>query len=122
MYSSPSQQPEIEQNLKDVLFAFDRYDLTADDQQLLKAGADWLKANPKVYVIIAGDADDRGSIVYNLALSQRRASVTRDALIEMGVPAEQIVFATGWGKLYPICAQAEEACWSRNRRAHFSRW
>ena len=119
---SPSQQQEVEQNLKDVLFAFDRYDLTAADQQQLKAGADWLKANPEVYVIMAGDADDRGSIVYNLALSQRRASVTRDALIGMGVPAAQIVFATGWGKLYPLCAQAEEDCWSRNRRVHFARW
>jgi len=38
------------------------------------------------------------------------------------VLADRIVFATGWGKLYPVCMQAGENCWAQNRRAHFSRW
>lgn len=119
---TPAQQQEVQANLKDVQFAFDQYDLTSDDRQSLEATANWLKANPEVYVTIAGDADERGSIVYNLALSEKRAAVTRDALVGMGVPADRIVFATGWGKLYPVCQQADEACWSTNRRAHFEPW
>lgn len=119
---TPAQQQEVQNNLKDVHFAFDQYDLTSDDRQSLEATANWLKANPEVYVTIAGDADERGSIVYNLALSDKRAAVTRDALIEMGVPADRIVFATGWGKLYPVCSQSDDACWSENRRAHFEPW
>jgi len=119
---TPAQQQEVQQNLKDVHFAFDQYDLTSGDRQSLEATANWLKANPEVYVTIAGDADDRGSIVYNLALSDKRAAVTRDALVGMGVPADRIVFATGWGKLYPVCNQSDDACWSENRRAHFEPW
>jgi peptidoglycan-associated lipoprotein len=119
---TPAQQQEVQNNLKDVHFAFDQYDLTSDDRQSLESTANWLKANPEVYVTIAGDADERGSIVYNLALSDKRAAVTRDALVGMGVPADRIVFATGWGKLYPVCNQSEDSCWSENRRAHFEAW
>src|ERR1700730_9912496 len=119
---TPAQQQEVQQNLKDVHFAFDQSDLTSDDRQSLESTANWLKANPDVYITIAGDADDRGSIVYNLALSEKRASVTRDALVGMGVPADRIVYATGWGKLYPVCNQSDESCWSENRRAHFEPW
>jgi peptidoglycan-associated lipoprotein len=123
-YTPPTvaQEQEVQQNLKDVHFAFDQYDLTSDDRQSLESTANWLKANPEVYVTIAGDADERGSIVYNLALSEKRAAVTRDALIGMGVPADRIVFATGWGKLYPVCGQSDDSCWSENRRAHFEPW
>jgi peptidoglycan-associated lipoprotein len=119
---TPTQQQEIQQNLKDVHFDFNRFDLTPDDQQSLQQTANWLKANPEVYVTIAGDADERGSIAYNLYLSDERAKVTREALVGMGVPADHIVYATGWGKLYPVCEQSDESCWSANRRAHFEPW
>jgi len=119
---SPVQEQDIHQNLKDVHFEFDRSELTPEDRQSLQQTANWLKANPNVYVTIAGDADDRGSIVYNVYLSDERAKATREALVAMGVPERQIVFATGWGKLYPVCAQADEGCWAQNRRAHFEPW
>lgn len=119
---TPQQQQEVQQNAKDIHFDFDRADLRAEDRATLARTADWLKAHPGVFVTIKGDADERGSIVYNLALSDRRALAARDALIQMGVPADRIVFATGWGKLYPTCNQANESCWSQNRRAHFERW
>jgi peptidoglycan-associated lipoprotein len=119
---SPEQQQQLQQNAKDVHFDFDRYDLKPEDQQSLQQTASWLKANPSVYVAIAGEADERGEIVYNLALSDKRAQATRDALVSMGVPPNQIVFATGWGKLYPVCSQSDESCWSQNRRAHFEMW
>ena len=123
-YQQPTQQQEqdIQNNLKDVHFAFDQYELTAEDRQSLEATANWLKANPGVYVTIAGNADERGSIVYNVYLSDKRAKATRDALVAMGVPENQIVFATGWGKLYPVCSQSDESCWAQNRRAHFEPW
>jgi len=119
---SPEQQEQVEQNAKDVHFDFDQYDLKPEDQQSLQETANWLKANPSVHVTIAGDADERGEIVYNLALSNKRAQSARDALVSMGVPPDQIVFATGWGKLYPTCNQSDESCWSQNRRAHFELW
>jgi outer membrane protein OmpA-like peptidoglycan-associated protein len=119
---TPAQQQEVQQNLKDVHFDFDRSELNQGDHQSLQETANWMKANPAVYVAIAGEADERGSIVYNLALSEQRAKATRDALVDMGVPADRIVYATGWGKLYPVCNQSDESCWSENRRAHFEPW
>jgi len=116
----PAQQQAVVQNLKDVHFEFDRSDLTDQDRQVLQENANWLKANPQATVSIAGDADERGEIVYNLVLSQKRAEVARDALISLGVPGDRIEFATGWGKLYPACNQSDESCWAQNRRAHLT--
>lgn len=117
---SPAVQQAVTENLKDVHFAFDRYDLTPEAHAVLEQNAAWLKANPNVSVSIAGNADERGEIVYNVNLSHKRAEVTRDALVSLGVAPARIHFATGWGKLYPVCPQSDESCWSQNRRAHFT--
>jgi peptidoglycan-associated lipoprotein len=55
-------------------------------------------------------------------LSDRRAIATRDALVELGVPSDRILFSTGWGKLYPVCMQSDESCWSQNRRTLITPW
>ncbi|HTM37396.1 MAG TPA: OmpA family protein [Terriglobales bacterium] len=117
---SAAEQQEVRNNLKDVHFAFDQYDLDDPARQALQENANWLKANPGVTVSIAGNADERGDITYNLVLSQKRAEAVRDALVSLGVPAERIQFTTGWGKLYPVCAQADESCWAQNRRTHLT--
>ena len=88
----------------------------------LQSNAQWLQSHPNTFITIEGHADERGDIVYNLALSDIRAQATHDALMRMGVPEKQIVFATGWGKLYPVCAEADESCWAQNRRSHFTLW
>ena len=117
-----AKQERFEQEVKDIHFDFDRADLRDDDRAILATNAEWLKAHPDVIVTLEGNADDRGDIVYNLVLSGARAAVTRDALVQLGVPASQIAFATGWGKLYPVCTEQDESCWSQNRRTHFAAW
>ena len=117
-----NQQQQFQQDVKDIHFDFDRSDLGAEDRTILARDAEWLKAHPDVLVTLAGDADERGDIVYNVALSDRRAIATRDALVELGVSPERIRFAAGWGKLYPICTESEESCWSQNRRTHIAPW
>ena len=107
-----SEQRQFQQNVKDIHFDLDRSDLRAEDHTILASDAEWLKAHPDVLVTLAGDADERGDIVYNVALSDRRAIATRDALVELGVSPDRILFATGWGKLYPMCTESEESCWS----------
>jgi peptidoglycan-associated lipoprotein len=116
------EQRQFQQNVKDVHFDFDRADLRPEDRTILASDAEWLKAHPDVLITLEGDADERGDIVYNLVLSGERAWSTREALVELGVPADRIAFATGWGKLYPICSEADENCWSQNRRTHFAAW
>lgn len=117
-----SEEQQFQQDVKDVHFDFNQAVLTADDRTILASDADWLKSHPDVLVTLEGDADERGEIVYNVVLSGARAMATKDALVELGVPADRIVFATGWGKLYPVCSESDESCWSQNRRTHFATW
>jgi outer membrane protein OmpA-like peptidoglycan-associated protein len=113
-------EPDRVEELKELLFDFDTYDSTSE-QAVLAADAQWLKDHPKVRVKLAGHADPRGDIAYNLALSHRRAETIKQELIRMGVAENQIVFATGWGKLYPNCLESTEECWKQNRRVDFVR-
>ena len=113
---------EFQQAVKDVHFDFDRADLRDTDRQVLASDAEWLKAHPDVIIRLEGNADDRGDIVYNVVLAGQRAETTRQALLRLGVPSDRIAFSTGWGKLYPVCTQADESCWSQNRRTHIALW
>jgi peptidoglycan-associated lipoprotein len=119
---STGEEQQFQQAVSDIHFDFDRSELRAEDQSILESDAQWLKAHPDVFVTLEGDADERGDIVYNVVLSDRRAIATRDALVELGVSSDRILFATGWGKLYPVCTQSDETCWSQNRRTHIAPW
>src|SRR6266567_5251207 len=117
-----TERQQFQQAIKDVHFDFDRAELLPEDRAILASDAEWLKSHPDVLITLEGDADERGDIVYNVVLSAERATAARDALVELGVPADRIAFATGWGKLYPVCSENNEGCWSRNRRTHISTW
>jgi len=106
------------QGLNDVHFDFDTYHVVSDPEAL-QAAAQWLKDHPDVKVNLAGYADPRGDIVYNVALAQRRADTVKQKLIELGVPENQIVYNPGWGKLYQSCLDPNEECWKQNRRVQF---
>jgi hypothetical protein len=75
----------------------------------------WLKDHPSCALLCRGYASTRGELVYNLALSQRRAEWVKQALIRRGVPENRIVLAVGWGQLYPVCAERNDECWNRNK-------
>lgn len=117
---SREEQQAVKNNLRDVHFAVDSYALDDRDRESLRGSADWLKANPDATISIAGDADERGDITYNLALTQKRAEAVRDTLVADGVQENQIEYVTGWGKLYPICNLSDESCWAENRRVHMT--
>jgi outer membrane protein OmpA-like peptidoglycan-associated protein len=88
-------------------------------RQSLEANIQWLKDHPNVRLTLAGFTDIRGDIVYNLALSQRRAQTVKQELIRRGIAENRIVYATGWGELYPNCLDATEECWKLQRRVEF---
>ena len=111
--------PNIIEDLKNVEFDFNS-DLTSE-QLALDANGKWLKDHPNVRVRLSGYADPRGDIVYNLALSHRRAEKVKQELVRMGVGENRIEFATGWGELYPNCLESTEECWKQNRRVEFVR-
>jgi outer membrane protein OmpA-like peptidoglycan-associated protein len=111
----PSEQPSFGGNVKEVYFPFNIYNKIIDPKTL-DANADYLKQNPDAKMWIAGYADPRGDIVYNLVLSYKRAQWVKAQLIKRGVDESRIGYATGWGKLYQTCEQKDDSCFQQNRR------
>jgi peptidoglycan-associated lipoprotein len=106
------------ENLKDIFFDFDKYDIRPTDAKTLDANASWLKSNPNHLVLIEGHCDERGTNEYNLALGERRAKSTMNYLVSQGVQASRITIIS-YGEERPTCTQKNEECWAKNRRAHF---
>jgi peptidoglycan-associated lipoprotein len=104
-------------SLKDVYFEFDQYNLTDQATEVLTKNADWLKDNPKVRILVEGHCDERGTVEYNMALGQKRATSVRDFLFSLGVKAERIN-TISYGKEKPIDPAHNEEAWARNRRTH----
>jgi len=104
--------------LVDVFFDFDKYDIRPGDAKTLDANANWLKSNSNHLVLIEGHCDERGTNEYNLALGERRAKSTMNYLVSQGVQANRITIIS-YGEERPQCTEHNEACWAKNRRAHF---
>lgn len=115
-------QDIVNQDLHDAFFEYDQSSINEQARSVLTRNADVLKTLfsqfPNGVVIIEGHADERGSAEYNLGLSDRRATSAREFLQQLGVPAERLRVVAR-GKEAPQCTDANESCWSKNRRAHF---
>jgi peptidoglycan-associated lipoprotein len=103
--------------LAEVHFDYDKADVRESDRPLLTKNAEVLKRFDFLKVTIEGHCDDRGSVEYNLALGERRAKAARDYLVSLGVSGDRLK-TVSYGKEVPLCQQASEDCWARNRRAH----
>lgn len=75
-----------------------------------------LKADHALHVTIEGNADERGTQEYNLALGDQRANAVARYLELLGVSAAQLR-TVSFGKEQPLCMEHEEGCWAQNRRA-----
>jgi peptidoglycan-associated lipoprotein len=115
--ASPREFVETEA-LKDIHFDFDRYDVRLGDAKILDENATWMKVNPNYLILIEGHADERGTNEYNLALGERRGKAAMSYLVSQGVAAGRFTIIS-YGEERPLCMDKTEACWSRNRRAHF---
>jgi peptidoglycan-associated lipoprotein len=100
-----------------VYFDTDKYEIRPDAAPLLDAQAAWLSRYPGVMVRIEGNADERGTREYNLALGARRASSVRDYLVTHGVSASRIA-TISYGKEQPIDPGSGEDAWQHNRNGH----
>jgi peptidoglycan-associated lipoprotein len=100
-----------------IRFGFDQATLTPDSQSNLQSLADCLKAGPARRVVVQGNADERGTAQYNVALGSRRAESARKYLSDLGVSGT--LETVSFGKEKPICTEATEACWATNRRDDF---
>lgn len=113
----------LSREAQDAYFDYDKNDIRDDARQALTRDADLLKrifaADPSFSVVIEGHCDERGSAEYNLGLGDRRATSAKDFLVGLGLPEGRIRIIS-YGKERPVCTEADEACYQRNRRAHLA--
>jgi peptidoglycan-associated lipoprotein len=115
--AAPGTQGDLVANVGDrVFFAFDKSNLTPEDQGTLDRQAGWLQKYPQVQVQEAGNTDDRGTEEYNLALGQRRANAARDYLVARGVNPARIN-TISFGKDRPEVPGDNDEAWAKNRNA-----
>lgn len=101
-----------------ALFDYDKYNIRADAEQILRGKAEYMKANPDIRVEIQGHCDERGTVDYNLALGDRRAHAAASFLMSLGINADRIETVT-YGEEKPIAKDHNETAWAKNRRAQF---
>jgi peptidoglycan-associated lipoprotein len=104
--------------IADVYFDYDRDGLRDDARARLQKNADFMKEQPQFLYSLEGHCDERGSIGYNVALGDRRASSAKGYIVSLGV-ADGRMKTVSYGKERPVCKEADESCWSKNRRVHF---
>lgn len=121
--TAPAQESATEEQLfaskvTDLYFDYDKYDVRAEDKLAIRQNSAFFAAHPSIKFTVEGHCDERGSTEYNLALGDNRANAAKQALIAAGVSADRIR-TISYGKEKPVCTQATEECWQKNRRAHF---
>jgi outer membrane protein OmpA-like peptidoglycan-associated protein len=98
-----------------VLFASGADTLNDLDRQRIKVLADHLQDNPELVVSLDGHADPRGTDEYNNVLSQERAKAVKQALEELGIPAERISHQ-GHGNRFSSATKGDEEAYQQERR------
>ena len=100
---------------RSVFFDYDSNIVKEEYRPLVTAHAQFLQKNPSYKMRVEGNADDRGSREYNLALGQRRADAIKNMMTLLGARSEQVE-TVSFGEEKPRCSDGAESCWSQNRR------
>ena len=112
------EQINAQKPLANVLFDYDKADLTEATRAILQKNAEWMRRWASTKVQVEGHADSRGTTEYNLALGERRAAAVKDYLVSLGIAADRISIVSK-GEEEPTCREEVETCWSQNRRGVF---
>jgi len=102
-------------SMSDLLFGFDKADLTAELKTNLAKIAGILLVYTDCTVLVEGHTDNIGSAQYNQDLSERRAANVKQFLAEQGVKAGRLS-AAGYGMARPVASNATRDGRQRNRR------
>jgi outer membrane protein OmpA-like peptidoglycan-associated protein len=86
---------------------------------VLEQVASTLLLHPEITRLeVRGHTDDRGTEVYNLDLSQRRADAVRAFLLRREIEPSRVE-AKGFGTTRPVATNTSEAGRAKNRRVEF---
>lgn len=99
-----------------VYFDFNRFDIKPQFQNTVSAYGNYLAVMKESKILVEGNADERGTVEYNLALGQKRAEAVSIALQAIGANANNIE-AISNGEEKPRNKAKSEAAFAENRRA-----
>lgn len=111
----PRKNPASPLSTRSIFFDFDQFVVRDEYRPVLEAHASYLLSKRDARVILQGNADERGSREYNLALGQKRAEAVRKALAVLGVGDAQME-AVSFGEEKPRNEGETEEAYAENRR------
>lgn len=99
-----------------ILFDFDKAGIKPESEPQLAEMAKFLKSNGALRAFIIGHTDNKGTLDYNVGLSNKRADAVVKALASRhGIDAKRLT-ARGLGPLSPVATNRTEDGKARNRR------
>ncbi len=99
-----------------ILFDFDKADIKPESAATIEEIVTLLNNNPDLKLFIVGHTDNKGSLDYNMNLSQKRAVAVVDVLItEHGIETSRLT-PKGLGFLAPVDSNKSEEGRAKNRR------
>ena len=108
-------------DIKNIYFDVNQYDISADKIPIIHSNVNALrsKVNRGSKLKVEGHCDASGSDEYNYALGLRRAKSAKDALINKGLKADNILMIS-MGESSPECVDSTStSCYAKNRRVEF---
>jgi len=113
--ANPLRDPNNILSKRSVYFDFDSYVVRDEFKPLVEAHAKYLQSNRNARMTIQGNADERGSHEYNLALGQRRADAVKRMMTLIGAGDSQVE-TVSFGKEKPRNPGHDEVAWAENHR------
>jgi outer membrane protein OmpA-like peptidoglycan-associated protein len=106
-----------------IYFDYNMWYIRKESKVVLGRVVELMKKYPGMEIEIGSHTDSRGNAKFNEDLSQKRASSTREFIIQSGINANRIV-AKGYGESIPIIkCKTDDACSEEdhelNRRSEF---
>lgn len=106
-----------------IYFDYNLWYIRKESKVILGRVVALMQKYPDMVIEIGSHTDSRGNAKFNENLSQKRASSTRDFLIESGINAKRVI-AKGYGESVPIIkCKTDDACSEEehelNRRSEF---
>jgi peptidoglycan-associated lipoprotein len=98
-----------------IYFMLDSSEVMPDFVPVIAAHAQYLIANPSQHITLEGNADERGSREYNIALGEQRAKSVSGMMKARGVSESQLQIIS-YGEEKPAAFGSDEAAWEKNRR------